>query len=51
MSSCPLAAGFVFIDKIRLNKVQIDYIFTPTVAAAGLTGGILFFGMAFAIGI
>jgi hypothetical protein len=32
-------------------KVQIDYIFTPTVAAAGMTGGILFLGFAFAIGI
>lgn len=32
-------------------KIQIDYLFTPTVANAGLTGGILFFGMAFAIGI
>lgn len=32
-------------------KVQIDYIFTPTVAAAGLTGGNLFFGLAFSVGI
>jgi hypothetical protein len=32
-------------------KVHIDYVFTPTEAAAGLTGGILVFGMAFSIGI
>jgi len=32
-------------------KIQIDYIVTPTVAAAGLTGGNLFFGLAFSVGI
>ena len=32
-------------------KVQIDYLFTPSVAAAGLTGGILFLGCGFSIGI
>jgi hypothetical protein len=31
-------------------KVQVEYLFAPTVPAASMTGGILFLGLAFSIG-